>query len=100
MSEAPTLAPAANQAADGYELTLVIPTFNESLNVPRMVEVLDAALQDIRWEVIFVDDDSPDGTANVVREISQTDPRVRVLHRIGRRGLSTACIEGALASSS
>lgn len=99
MSEAPSLAPAATEAVDGYELTLVIPTFNESLNVPRMVEVLDAALQGIRWEVIFVDDDSPDGTANVVRGISQTDPRVRVLHRIGRRGLSTACIEGALASS-
>lgn len=99
MSEAPSLAPAATEAVDGYELTLVIPTFNESLNVPRMVEVLDAALQGIRWEVIFVDDDSPDGTANVVRRISQTDPRVRVLHRIGRRGLSTACIEGALASS-
>lgn len=100
MSEAPSLAPAATPAVDGYELTLVIPTFNESLNIPRMVEVLDAALQGIRWEVIFVDDDSPDGTANVVRGISQTDPRVRVLHRIGRRGLSTACIEGALASSS
>jgi dolichol-phosphate mannosyltransferase len=52
------------------------------------------------WEVIFVDDDSTDGTANVVREISRTNPRVRCVHRIGRRGgLSSACVEGVLASS-
>ncbi len=49
--------------------------------------------------MIFVDDDSPDGTAEYVRGLAQSDPRVRGILRIGRRGLSTACIEGILASS-
>jgi glycosyltransferase involved in cell wall biosynthesis len=49
--------------------------------------------------VIFVDDDSPDGTAEQIREISRGDRRVRCLQRMGRRGLTTAFIEGALATS-
>jgi dolichol-phosphate mannosyltransferase len=49
--------------------------------------------------VLFVDDDSPDGTAETIREIAEADPRVRCLLRVGRRGLSTACIEGMLAAS-
>ncbi|WP_156442937.1 glycosyltransferase, partial [Sphingomonas sp. CCH9-H8] len=46
----------------GLELAVVVPTFNESRNVPLMVAALDAALAGRRWEVIFVDDNSPDGT--------------------------------------
>ena len=64
-----------------------------------MVARLDAALDQVAWEAIFVDDDSPDGTAAAVRAIAQGDARVRCLHRIGRRGLASAVIEGALASS-
>lgn len=56
-------------------------------------------LLDVQWEIIVVDDDSPDGTADVVRLIAQSNHRVRCLQRIGRRGLSSACIEGMLASS-
>src|SRR4029077_20806324 len=52
------------------------------------------------WEILFVDDDSPDGTAEAVRLLASRDPRVRCLHRIGRRGLSSACVEGILAGSS
>ncbi|HXZ02274.1 MAG TPA: glycosyltransferase family 2 protein [Stellaceae bacterium] len=81
------------------ELTVVVPTFNEHDNVAPLIELLAAALQGIDWEVIFVDDDSADGTAAMVRGIAQRNPRVRCLQRIGRRGLSTACIEGVLASS-
>jgi dolichol-phosphate mannosyltransferase len=51
------------------------------------------------WEIVFVDDDSPDGTATEVRNIAQVDPRVRCLQRVGRRGLSSACIEGMLTTS-
>jgi dolichol-phosphate mannosyltransferase len=61
--------------------------------------LLDAVLDRVSWEVIFVDDDSSDGTAERIREISRRDRRVRCLRRIGRRGLTTACIEGALATS-
>ena len=81
------------------ELSVIVPTYNEHPNVALMVESLTAALGDHKWEVIFVDDDSPDGTANHVREIAKRDSRVRCVQRIGRRGLSSAAIEGILASS-
>ena len=81
------------------ELTVVVPSFNEIDNVEPLIERLHAALDGIEWEVIYIDDDSPDGTAAKVRELAQTDPRVRCIQRIGRRGLSTAVIEGMLASS-
>jgi dolichol-phosphate mannosyltransferase len=81
------------------ELAVVVPTFNERDNVVPFLKALAAAVGQIPYEVIFVDDDSPDGTADVVREIALRDPRVRVLHRINRRGLASACVEGMLASS-
>ncbi len=80
-------------------LSVVVPTFNERANIALLIDRLRAVLDGIAWEVIFVDDDSPDGTASQVRAIARSDPRVRCLQRIGRRGLSTACIEGILASS-
>jgi dolichol-phosphate mannosyltransferase len=64
-----------------------------------MVAALDKALTGIAWEVVFVDDDSPDGTSAAAREIARADSRVRCIRRIGRRGLSSAVIEGALSSS-
>lgn len=83
-----------------FELTVVVPTFNEAENVPLVVERLDQVLIGTAWEVVFVDDDSPDETWRVAREIAANDRRVRVIRRIGRRGLSTACVEGVLSSSS
>lgn len=85
--------------SDLLEIAVVVPTFNERDNVAALVAKLDAALAGRRWEVIFVDDDSPDGTADVARELGRLDPRVRVIQRIGRRGLSSACIEGMCASA-
>ncbi|MBO0710359.1 MAG: glycosyltransferase, partial [Acetobacteraceae bacterium] len=82
------------------ELTVVVPCYNERANVAPLVDKLDAALGGVRWEVVFVDDDSPDGTASEVRRIAARDPRVRCIRRIGRRGLASAVIEGALSSSS
>ena len=84
---------------DLLELAVVIPTFNERANVPVLVARLDQALAGRNWEAIFVDDDSPDGTAEAAREIARLDKRVRVIQRIGRRGLSTACIEGMCATA-
>lgn len=83
----------------GLELTVVIPVFNEVDNVERMVAALDAALLDIKWEAVFVDDDSPDGTANKITDVAKADPRVRLIHRVGRRGLSSAAIEGMMSST-
>lgn len=82
-----------------YDLTVVIPTFNERANVGPMVDLLTAALQGRAWEAVFVDDDSPDGTADAVRAIAETRDNIRVLQRTGRRGLAGACIEGILSSS-
>jgi dolichol-phosphate mannosyltransferase len=85
--------------AEAVELAVVVPCFNECENVEILVDSLSAALEGIEWEVIFVDDDSPDGTANVARKLAASNRRVRCIQRIGRRGLSTAVIEGMLASS-
>lgn len=81
------------------ELTIVVPTFNESANVAALVEKLEKALVGIEWEVVFVDDDSPDQTAETVSKVAQGNKRVRRILRIGRRGLSSATIEGMLSSS-
>lgn len=81
------------------DLAVVIPTFNERANVPVLVAALDRALDGIAWEAIFVDDNSPDGTADAARELGRVDPRVRVIQRIGRRGLSSACVEGMCATA-
>lgn len=89
----------ASAPARAVELTIVVPAFNERDNIPLLVERLQVVLDGIEWEVIYVDDDSPDGTSARVRELSQRNPRVRCVQRIGRRGLSTAVIEGILASS-
>ncbi len=85
--------------ADLLELAVVIPTFNEKANVPTLIAKLDQALAGRNWEAIFVDDDSPDGTADAARAIARLDKRVRVIQRIGRRGLSSACIEGMCATA-
>src|SRR6202453_3613651 len=87
------------QAAGLPQLSVVVPTFNERDNVTKLFRRLETALQGIGFEVVFVDDNSPDGTWQVVRELSREDGRVRCIRRIGRRGLSGACIEGILASS-
>lgn len=81
------------------EFTVIVPCFNERANIEPMIAALAAALDGIAWEVLFVDDNSPDGTATLVKEIAARDPRVRCIRRIGRRGLSSAVIEGVLSSS-
>jgi dolichol-phosphate mannosyltransferase len=94
---------AGNQADDAAwvspELSVIVPTLNERSNVPLVVKCLGEALQGLNWEVVFVDDDSADGTVDVARRLARIDPHVRCMRRIGRRGLAGAGIEGILASS-
>ena len=84
---------------EGRTLSVILPTRNERDNVARVVERLNVVLAGIDWEAIFVDDDSTDGTIPALRALAQSDLRVRLVHRIGRRGLSSACIEGIQAST-
>lgn len=81
------------------ELAVIVPTFNERDNINLLLDRLATSLSGLNWEAIFVDDDSPDGTAHLLRQIAHQEPRVRVIHRIGRRGLASACVEGVLSSS-
>jgi dolichol-phosphate mannosyltransferase len=92
-------APAPGAALTGPELSVIVPTFNEKDNIAELIDCLAASLGDRSWEVVFVDDDSPDGTADLVRQHAAADSRVRCVRRIGRRGLSSACIEGMLATT-
>jgi dolichol-phosphate mannosyltransferase len=87
-----------NFLARPLELGIVVPTFNERDNIRPFLEGLDRVLEGVRYEVIFVDDDSPDGTAELIRAIGAQDSRVRVLQRIRRRGLASASIEGMMAT--
>lgn len=80
------------------ELSIVVPTFREYDNIAPLVESVREALRGVAWEMIFVDDNSDDGTSRRVWEIGRTERRVRCLRRIGRRGLSSACVEGMLSS--
>jgi len=88
-----------SESPSPIELAVVIPTYNERENVGPLFAALERTLEGTEWEAIFVDDHSPDGTSEAIRELALTNRRVRVLERIGRRGLSSACIEGMLATA-
>jgi dolichol-phosphate mannosyltransferase len=81
------------------EIGVIVPTLNECDNIPLLLARLEAALDGVRWEVVFVDDDSRDGTAELLRSLAQSRHNVRYLIRVGRRGLASACIEGMLATA-
>ena len=89
----------ASQTAHRIELSIVLPTYKEKGNIAELIRRLDATLAGVSWEAIFVDDNSPDGTAEEAKRIAASDLRVRCLKRVGRRGLAGACIEGMLSSS-
>lgn len=81
------------------KLAIILPTLNERDNLAPLISRIDAALPGVAWEAIVVDDDSADGTAEEARRIARSDPRVRVIQRIGRRGLASAAIEGMCATA-
>ena len=83
----------------GPLLSIVVPTFNEHDNIRELVERIDRCLAGVDWEIVFVDDDSADGTLKVLLDLSRADARIRHLQRIGRRGLASAVVEGILSTS-
>ena len=95
----PATPPPANPGLANLDIAIVLPTFKERENIAELIARLEKTLQGLRWEIVFVDDDSPDGTADVIRAHARRDPRIRLIHRVGRRGLSSACIEGIMATT-
>ncbi len=79
-------------------LSLVFPTYKESESLPVVLPKVKAALRDIPHEIIIVDDDSPDRTWAVAQDLAEADSSIRVIRRVGRRGLSSAVIEGWLSA--
>ena len=82
------------------DISIIIPTLNEQGSIKELFRRIDFILQDIRWEVIFVDDNSPDNTLKIIKEMAAKDNRVKYIHRVGRSGLSSAVIEGIELSQS
>jgi dolichol-phosphate mannosyltransferase len=81
------------------DLSIVVPTYNERANLERLLDRLERTLSEVNWELIIIDDDSPDGTAQKARELSFNRNNLRIIQRVARRGLSSACIEGIMSSS-
>lgn len=81
------------------EVAIVVPTLNEVANVEKLIAKLSIVLAGRGWEVVFVDDNSPDGTSGLVRRIGRHSRHVRIVQRVGRRGLSSAVVEGILATA-
>jgi len=90
--------PMLGVTAAAPEITVILPTFNERDNLPVIVERIGRAFEGVDWEILVVDDNSPDGTSAVARMLGGNDRRIRCIRRVGRRGLAGACIEGMLAS--
>jgi dolichol-phosphate mannosyltransferase len=86
------------ELATPIELCVIVPTLNERGNVDELLTRLMRVLRGINWEIVFVDDDSDDGTADELRKVALRDRRIRCLQRLGRRGLASACVEGMLAT--
>lgn len=93
------IAPPQTALAGAAEIAIVVPTFNEAGNVIELKNRLAALFEGRVWELVFVDDDSKDGTTDILKAEARNDPRVRVIHRIGRRGLSSAVIEGVMSTT-
>lgn len=90
----------SNPASEAVDLSVVLPTYCEAESLPRLLptlaQALDGAVLDgagLRWEVIVVDDASPDGTADVARELAKRWP-IEILERRGERGLASAVMAG------
>src|SRR5271166_2488371 len=93
------MAPEAPPWRSNPTLSVVVPTYQEAVNVPLLFDRMKVALDDLPWEMIVVDDDSPDGTSDVAFMIATDDRRLRCLRRVRRSGLAGAVIEGWLSSS-
>jgi dolichol-phosphate mannosyltransferase len=80
-------------------VSVIVPTYRESANIPILFERIKRVLDGAPWELVVVDDDSPDGTSRVAFALAAEDRRIRCLRRVNRSGLAGAVIEGWMSSS-
>ncbi|MFI5349988.1 MAG: polyprenol monophosphomannose synthase [Elusimicrobiota bacterium] len=80
-------------------LSVILPTYNEAGNIVPLIHALREELAGVEFEIIVVDDDSPDGTWKLVETESKSLPELKLLRRVGRRGLASALRDGIRASS-
>lgn len=80
--------------AQSIDISIITPSFNEAENIPKLYHSLKNALKDQSWELIIVDDNSPDNTWKVGRSLMSDYNNIRVIRRVRNRGLASACIEG------
>ena len=80
-------------------VSVIVPTYNEADNIVEVIDRLHRALAGQAHEIIIVDDDSPDGTWQLARRHGADDPAVRVIRRIGERGLASAVLDGMAAAA-
>jgi len=76
------------------ELSIVVPTYMEAENIPELVERVEDALKELSFEIIIVDDNSPDGTADLAEKFNDIYGNIKVLRRPGKLGLGSAVLEG------
>lgn len=92
--------PAPTRAGRAFDVSIVVGTINESKNIPTLISSLEAVMGDVKWELVIVDDDSKDGTPELLVELSRTRDDFRFVRRVGRIGLSTAVTEGMMTCAS
>jgi dolichol-phosphate mannosyltransferase len=94
----PTRRTRARAKASVPDLSIIVPTYNERSNIRPLVDAVGKALGPAAWELIFVDDDSPDGTYLEVAAAARDGAPVRCIRRVGRRGLASAVVEGVMSA--
>ena len=88
-----------NTKNNGCDLSVILPTYNESENIKILIEKLSAVLSDLDFEVIVVDDDSPDLTWQVAQNLGLLNSRIKTIRRLNKKGLSSAAMSGMMESS-
>jgi len=81
-----------------HKISVIVPTYNEKENLGRLVERVFEALKGVDFEIVVVDDNSPDGTGQLADQIALKNSNVKAVHRPGKLGLGTAILDGVKAS--
>ena len=89
---------ATDHADKNQGLSIILPTFNESGSIKGVITSLLNHTKSHAVELLIVDDDSADGTADIVRTLARQDSRIRIIQRVGRSGLASAIKEGLIAA--